>query len=324
MTRLIPNQDGTGEMPMGDVTLDMEVVAEGLLFPEGPIAMADGSVLLVEIQRGTLSRVDPDGKVTVVADLGGGPNGAALGPDGAVYVCNNGGFTWTEIAGALIPNGTPDEYVTGSIQRVDLTTGAASVLYDKVDGRPLRGPNDLVFDAHGGFWFTDHGKPRADHSEHGAICYARADGSAIELAIDHLHGPNGIGLSLDGTTLYWAETPTSRVWSRRLTAPGKLAPPDNPLMPGELVFAMPDYRLFDSLKIEQGGAVCVGSLVQGGIAVIWPGGDWDFVALPEVAVTNLAFGGGDLRTVWATASTSGRLYRMRWPRPGLRLEHQAT
>jgi len=70
---------------------ELKVIAEGLRFPEGPIAMADGSVLLVEIARGTLSRVR-DGRVEVVADLGGGPNGAAIGPDGACYVCNNGGF----------------------------------------------------------------------------------------------------------------------------------------------------------------------------------------------------------------------------------------
>ena len=72
----------------------MQTIATDLQFPEGPIAMDDGSVILVEIARGTLSRVLPDGRVEVIADLGGGPNGAAIGPDGAVYVCNNGGFDW--------------------------------------------------------------------------------------------------------------------------------------------------------------------------------------------------------------------------------------
>ena len=62
----------------------MRDMTSGLAFPEGPIACADGSVLLVEIKRGTLSRVAPDGRITVVAECGGGPNGAALGPDGRV------------------------------------------------------------------------------------------------------------------------------------------------------------------------------------------------------------------------------------------------
>ncbi len=71
--------------------MDMQQVTDGLFFPEGPIAMADGSVVLVEIGRKTLTRVRPDGAKEIVAELGGGPNGAAIGPDGAVYVCNNGG-----------------------------------------------------------------------------------------------------------------------------------------------------------------------------------------------------------------------------------------
>ena len=80
-----------------------EVVATGLRFPEGPVPMPDGSVLLVEIARGTLTRVAPDGELSVVAELGGGPNGLAIGPDGAAYVCNNGGFEWIEAGPLLFP-----------------------------------------------------------------------------------------------------------------------------------------------------------------------------------------------------------------------------
>src|SRR5215475_2316182 len=101
--------------------MTFEVVAEGLQFPEGPIAVADGSVVLVEIKRGTLSRVTSDGRIEVVAELGGGPNGAAVGPDGAVYVCNNGGFAWADRDdGITAPHGVAPDYVSGSIQRVDL------------------------------------------------------------------------------------------------------------------------------------------------------------------------------------------------------------
>ena len=81
---------------------NFKVIATGLEFPEGPIAMKDGSILLVEIKRGTLTRVLPTGEQEIVAELGGGPNGIAIGPGGQCYVCNNGGFDWhTDTAGTV-------------------------------------------------------------------------------------------------------------------------------------------------------------------------------------------------------------------------------
>src|SRR3954469_13428090 len=111
---------------------ELELIASGLRFPEGPIAMPDGSIVLVEIARGTRSRVDPStGAIDVVADCGGGPNGAAIGPDGKVYVCNNGGFfEWTETEGRLVPGRWLDADPHGSIQRVDVETGEVELLYD--------------------------------------------------------------------------------------------------------------------------------------------------------------------------------------------------
>jgi gluconolactonase len=102
---------------------EMHEITSGLQFPEGPIALADGSVVVVEIKRGTLTRVAPDGKQTIVATTGGGPNGAAIGPDGLVYVCNNGGFEWHDVGGLLVPGNQARDYSGGRIQRVDLATG---------------------------------------------------------------------------------------------------------------------------------------------------------------------------------------------------------
>ena len=85
-------------------------IARGLAFPEGPVCLPDGSVLVVEIRRGTLTRVAPDGAQTVVAEPGGGPNGAAIGPDGEVYVCNNGGFEWHEVGALAVPGNQPASY----------------------------------------------------------------------------------------------------------------------------------------------------------------------------------------------------------------------
>jgi gluconolactonase len=140
---------------------EVRILATGLGFPEGPVAMPDGSVILVEIARQTLTRVMPDGKQHVIAKLGGGPNGAAMGPNGKIYVTNNGGFNWIERPGGrLFPGTVSADYKGGSIQVVDPESGKFETLYDSCNGRKLNGPNDLVFDDAGGFWFTDLGKTR--------------------------------------------------------------------------------------------------------------------------------------------------------------------
>src|SRR5262245_24583044 len=131
---------------------DITDIARGLRFPEGPIAMPDGSVVLVEIERQTLSRVRPNGEVSVIADRGGGPNGAAIGPDGRCYVCNNGGVEWHRRGETLVLGLQAADYHGGSMQAVDLETGAVETLYTHSDQGQLCGPNDLVFDAYGGFW----------------------------------------------------------------------------------------------------------------------------------------------------------------------------
>ncbi len=168
---------------MGEATViatEWTTLAAGLRFPEGPVAMDDGSVLVVEIARGTLSRVTPDGAVEALAECGDGPNGAAIGPDGAIWITDNGGcFTYVDLGGVLIPGPVPPEWTGGSIQKVDLATGSVETIYTECDGRPLRAPNDLVFDAHGGFWFTDHGVRLQRTSDRTGVFYATADGESI-------------------------------------------------------------------------------------------------------------------------------------------------
>ena len=304
-------------------------IASGLQFPEGPVAMADGSVLLVEIARGTLTRVTADGRVQVVANLGGGPNGAAIGPDGAVYVCNNGGFRWgTEPSGILRPLAQADDYAGGRIERVDLATGRFERVLEAVEGHRLRGPNDLVFDDQGGFWFTDLGKGREDDMDRGAVHYARADGSAAKVVARPVMTPNGIGLSPDGRTLYYAETEGARIWALDVTGPGTVERRPWPSLHGaRMVAAAPGghYQRFDSLAVDAFGNVCVATLLHGGITVIAPdGSQCSHVPLPDPMTTNLCFGGPDLRTVFVTLSGTGKLIAIDdWPVPGLRLNYNA-
>jgi gluconolactonase len=299
----------------------MHEIVSGLKFPEGPIAMPDGSVLVVEIMRGTLTRVTLNGGISVVAETGGGPNGAAVGPDGAVYICNNGGFEWHEIAGFTVPGNQPASYRGGSIQRVDLGSGRVETLYTECDGRPLRGPNDLVFDATGGFWFTDHGKIRDRDRDRGGLYYARPDGSLIREVVFPLDSPNGVGLSPDGTRIYVAETVTGRVWQWDVMRPGEVAE-GMPLAPGggTLLAGLPGYQLFDSLAVDADGNVCVATLVNGGITVLSTFGEvLEHVATGDPLTTNICFGGRDGRTAFITCSGTGRLVAVEWPRPGLKL-----
>jgi gluconolactonase len=304
---------------------DVTEIASGLQFPEGPIAMPDGSVVLVEIARGTLSRVSPNGEITVIADCGGGPNGAALGPDGKVYVCNNGGsFQFHDLGGLMVPDVVaPDSYRGGSIERIDLDTGEVETIYTECDGHPLRAPNDIVFDHAGGFWFTDHGIRTERESDRTAVYYAAADGSSIAEAIFPLDSPNGISLSPDDDRLYVAETQTGRIWSWEVAGPGVLGPPAPfSFHGGALLHGAPDYQLFDSMAVDGEGWVCQATLINGGITQVSPdGAQVEFLALPDPMVTNICFGGDDYRTAYITCSGTGTLVSVPWPRAGLELAY---
>jgi len=302
---------------------ELKIVAEGLRFPEGPVMLADGSVAVVEIARGTITRVAQDGTVSVIATPGGGPNGMALGPDGALHVCNNGGFVWHEEPGMLRPIGTPDSYTGGRIERIDVASGTVTVLYDNCNGVGLKGPNDIVFDRSGGFYFTDLGKTRHRDRDQGGVYYAKADGSSITEIVFPMLTPNGIGLSPDEKTLYVAETEGGRLWAFDILEPGKVARHPFPSPNGgRFIFNQAGYHRFDSLAVDADGNVCVATLMSGGITVIAPEGELvRTVPMPDVYTTNICFGGPDLRTAYITLSGVGQLVAMPWPTAGLKLNY---
>ncbi len=295
----------------------MEILATGLQFPEGPIVMPDGSVILVEIQRKTLTRVW-NGKSEVIAEIGGGPNGAAFGPDGAVYITNNGGFEYHNVGGLNIPGHAAKDYDTGRIERVDLSTGKVERLYEGVNGFRLSGPNDLVFDKSGGFWFTDLGKNYPRTTDRGGLYYAKPDGTLIKEAAYGFVGLNGVGLSPDEKTVYAAETETGKLFAFDIVgegevAKGMLGPP------GRCVAIQTQQVFFDSLAVQANGDVCVATILNGGITTITPDGRSTHTPLPDPLVTNICFGGADMRDAYITLSGTSQLIKVRWPEAGLKL-----
>ena len=298
---------------------DVTILATGLGFPEGPVVCADGSVILTEIRNGRCSRVTPDGKVSVFSDCGGGPNGLAFGPDGFLYLCNNGGSRYVE--GHSMGLGPHPDYKFGSIQRLDPKTGEAKLLYKEVDGHALSAPNDLVFDTQGGFYFTDLGKRYARHRDHAGVYYASPDGSNIAVLAYPMLSANGCGLSPDGKTLYVADTEGARLWAFEVQGAGKLKPKSQ-YAPhsGRIIAGLPGRARFDSLAVLANGNIAVATLNTGYITEISPDGDIvRGVKMPDVYPTNICFGGDDMHTAYITLSDSGKLAVMRWPEPGLKL-----
>jgi gluconolactonase len=304
--------------------MDFKILAEDLAFPEGPVFMDDGSVILVEIAAGRITRVKRDGTKQTVATPGGGPNGAAIGPDGALYVCNNGGFRWAEIGGMLFPGNAAEDYVTGRIERIDISSGKVERLYDSFEGFSLSGPNDIMFDAHGGFWFTDLDKHYDHHSDHGGIYYGTIDGRMLKRAV---HGPdfNGIGLSPDGGTVYAAVCSRCYILAFDIVGPGEVAPSALAALPGRVVADFPGRILLDSLAILASGRIAQATLMdRPGIGVADPAtGRIVHHAFPDPLTTNIAFGGADMKDAAITLSATGRLALARWDEPGLRLNYHA-
>jgi len=301
--------------------LAFDVLADGLGFPEGPCIRDDGSVLVVDIEHGTVVEAADDSS-RVVATPGGGPNGMALAGDGTAYVANNGGFLWTDVGGYRIPidrethTNEPPGFEGGWIERIDVATGEVTVLRDSCGGRRLRGPNDLVFDEVGGLWFTDHGKGRHASVDRGGLYYLPPGGDIVEAAFPLL-GPNGVGLAPDGRTVYVAETHTGRLWAWALDAPGVIRPDAGSLAVrhgGVCVAATPFS--FDSLAVEEDGRVAIGAIGDGIVVITPDGEEIDVHPIAGDVTTNIAFGGPDRRRAVITLSRTGRVVEAGWPRPG--------
>jgi gluconolactonase len=289
----------------------VEVFASGFRFPEGPVVDDAGGLYIVELGGARVSRITSDGTWSVFADVGGSPNGAALGPNGTLYVCNNGG--------RHPPARSTDEAAghgdaTPCVQRVD-SDGTVATVLDAVGGTGLNAPNDLCLDEAGNLYFSDpiwEGTPD-DPVPRAPLGYLAAGGSSHRIATE-LHFPNGVAFAPGGATLVVSESATGDLWAFDVEAPGQLGEPRKYATCG--TGSLPDGFAFD-----ESGQLLVAGHGTNAVHVFAPDGeelqriDLGADAMPS----NLAFGGDDRRQVYVTAANSGEVLTFSWPTPGLPL-----
>lgn len=339
---------------------DFEILVENLNYPESPVWMGDGTVVVCEAGSGLLRRFDAaSGKETAQPiDLTGGDpntsagaNGAALGPDGALYVCDDGGFTIVEIPGTdvRLTVAPSQKYRGGSIKRVDPGSGKVETIFTSFEAPvipglqqtkpfPLQAPDDLIFDCAGNFWFTDWGMPRPVERVRDVtgIYYADPKNRTIKEIVWPLSAPNGIALSPKGDRLYVSETYTRRVLYWELSGQGQIKKnPKTELADGSYLLSahLRGEAILDSMKVDSEGNVYVATMLpegpdpnsNGGITVLSPKGEeLDFIEIQlpgkfAPLPSNLCFGGPDRRTAFITLGGTGRLVKCEMSIPGLAL-----
>lgn len=253
----------------------IELLAEGLGWAEGPTVLPDGRVCFVETYRSQVSVWDRNNGVSRYAYTAGGPNSCVLGASGEMYVCQNGGTTGPWRA---------EEMVTPSIQVIDKEGSKAKIICTEIDGKKFNGPNDLVFGKNGKLYFTDPGTYRPENPEPSYLFELSQNGSGRLLAeLSPPTFPNGIAVEEDGSVV-WAESYTGMV--RRLN-PETLAITDICKLPG-------DKPVADGMAVAKDGRLFVTTVNGGGIDVINKDGTYDRFIKLGVIPTNCVFSGSDL------------------------------
>jgi gluconolactonase len=263
----VTRSPGTHAVERKDIHVNVTPLASGLGFPEGPVVMPDGAIVICDGNTGELLRWDGD-RMGTFATTGGSPWGAVLGSDGAIYVTQGGN----------VP-GSGDFSAVPGIQRVT-ADGAVEQLASSIAGHPLAGPNDLAFGPDGRLWFTDsgtEGDDRYPERQPGRLYALDATGGGEMLLERPQVYPNGIAFDAQGR-LYWTESMGHRVC--RLED-GKAT-----------TFAqLSDGHVPDGMAFAADGRAFVCTTISGGLTVLSPEGEvLEEITIDECA-TNCIFDG---------------------------------
>jgi len=291
-----------------------EVLVSGLSYPEGPCFDPQGVLHFVELAAGSVSRV-VDGRRVQLAQVPGSPNGAAFDPAGTLWWCNNGGNWGPNASTGMRPGlgGGP-----GLIQRLEADGTVTDVIRRTADGEPLRSPNDLAFDRHGGLWFTDpvwaprdpSGSAPASASPPGSVCYADPLTARTTRVAHGLAFPNGLALVPGQNALIVGETGTGRLLRYEIETPGRLGQ-------GTLWCDLGPDSFPDGMCFTASGELLIAGTGSGSLFVVDPHGTLRRrIPMADIDVTNVCFGGPQGRTLYITQAALGNIVVMEWPEPG--------
>jgi gluconolactonase len=284
-------------------------IAAALAFTEGPTVDQDGNVYFTDLVWQRILKLTPSGVLSTFREQSNNANGLVIDLEGRLIACE----------GADSARRGPVARFRPQVTRTDLRTGAIEVLADSFDGRPFVAPNDVTLDRRGRLYFTDLA---------GGAIY-RIDGpqrvSRI-LAAPEVQRPNGIQISPDDRTLYLIEANPSAGGARLIRA-YDLAP-DGTVSNMRVHYDFSPGRSGDGMSIDTEGNLYVSAGMnqlrgsaetldtKTGVYVISPQGKLlKFFPIAEDFITNNAFGGPDMKTLYVTAGKT--LFKLRTDIAGL-------
>jgi gluconolactonase len=308
---LVAGAGAGAQEPAGGRTLE---VATTVAFTEGPTVHADGSVYFTDIANNRILRMAPDGALSTFRRPGNRANGLIFDDQWRLLACEGGDGSTAE----------------ARITRTDVETGEVEVVVDRYEGKLFHRPNDLTIDGSGRIYFTD--RPEPEHGDEytgvNGVYRIDPDGSIERILTEpEVVRPNGIVVSPDDTTLYVIETEQQEGGARMIRA-FDLAP-DGTASNSRVFHDFYPGRSGDGMTIDSVGNLYVAAglnrlrgtsetlATRAGVHVFAPDGELlELIPVPEDSITNVAFGGPDLMTLYITAGKT--LFRVRTDIAGTR------
>lgn len=284
-------------------------IAITVAFTEGPTVDLDGSVYFTEMVSQRIMKLTVNGVLSTFRERSNNANGLLIDSEGRLVACEGAGSDRTGVPVTFKPQ----------VTRTDLRTDKVEVLADRYDGKPLVGPNDVTIDGKGRLYFTD--------LPGGAVYRIDGPGQIVRiLASPEIQSPNGIQISPDDKQLYLIESNRSEGGARMIRAYDLRA--DGSVANMRVHYNFYPGRSADGMSIDAEGNLYASAGMnqlrgssetldtRTGVYVISPRGKLlRFIAIPEDFITNNAFGGRDMKTLYVTAGKT--LYKIRTEIAGL-------